>query len=67
MITTEGVELPEGITADVQDSYKYLGIPQADGNREETTKKSATAKYLCRVKQVRKHQLNGKNKIKTKD
>ncbi|KAF7652639.1 hypothetical protein LDENG_00094320 [Lucifuga dentata] len=29
---TEGVELPEGRTADIQDSYKYLGIPQANGS-----------------------------------
>ncbi|XP_076610522.1 uncharacterized protein LOC143335176 [Chaetodon auriga] len=63
IITTEGVELPEGNIADVQDSYKYLGIPQTNGNHEEATQRSATAKYLQRVRQVLKSQLNGKNKI----
>jgi len=32
VIPTEGVELPESTMADVQDSYKYLGIPQANGS-----------------------------------
>ncbi len=63
MIRTEGVELPEGSTADVQDSYKYLGIPQANGNHEEATRKSATTKYLHRVRQVLKSWLNGRNNI----
>ena len=35
MITTEGVELSEGNIADVQYSYKYFGILQANGNHEE--------------------------------
>ena len=30
MLTSEGVEQPEGNIADVQDSKKYLGIPQAN-------------------------------------
>ena len=64
VIRTEGVELPEGSIADVQDSYKYLGIPQANGNLEEAARKSATAKYLHRVRQVLKSLLNGKNKIR---
>ena len=46
LITTEGVELPEGNIADVQESYKYPGIPQANGNHEAVVRKSATAKYL---------------------
>ncbi|KAJ0069080.1 hypothetical protein NL108_017350 [Boleophthalmus pectinirostris] len=29
---TEGVSLPEGTIADVEDSYKYLGVPQASGS-----------------------------------
>ena len=59
MITTEGVELPEGNIADVQGSDKYLGIPQTDGNHEDAERRSATAKYLQRVRQVLKSQLNG--------
>ncbi|KAF7646703.1 hypothetical protein LDENG_00183640 [Lucifuga dentata] len=31
VVRTEGVELPEGRIADIQDSYKYLGIPQTNG------------------------------------
>ena len=50
MISSEGVELPEGNIADVQDSYKYLGIPLSNGNHEEAARKSATAKYLRRVR-----------------
>ena len=45
MIRTYGV-VPEGNIVDVQDSYSYLGIPQANGNHEETAWRSATAKYL---------------------
>ena len=63
VITTEGVELPEGTKFDVEDSYKYLGIPHANGSHEEAAKKSATTKYLQRVRQVLKNQLNGKNKV----
>lgn len=32
-------------------SYKYLVIPQANGNHKATTRKSATGKYLHRVRQ----------------
>ncbi|TWW67382.1 hypothetical protein D4764_02G0004230 [Takifugu flavidus] len=63
VIATDGVELPEGDITDVQDSYKYLGIPQANGNHEEAARRSATAKYLQRLRQVLKSQLNGKHKI----
>ncbi|KAF7649611.1 hypothetical protein LDENG_00138900, partial [Lucifuga dentata] len=45
-----------------QDRYKYLGIPQANGNHEEAAR-SATAKYLQQVRQVLRSQLNGRNKI----
>ena len=62
MITTEGVGQPESI-ADVQDSYKYLEISQTNSNHEEAAWRSASAKYLHRVRQVLKSQLNGKNKI----
>uniref|UniRef100_A0A3B5PPD0 Reverse transcriptase domain-containing protein n=1 Tax=Xiphophorus maculatus TaxID=8083 RepID=A0A3B5PPD0_XIPMA len=64
VIRTEGVSLPEGTIADIEDSYKYLGIPQANGNLDEVTRKGATAKYLQRIRQVLRSQLNGKNKIR---
>ena len=63
LITTEGGELPEGNITEFQNSYKYLGVPQANGNHEESARKSATTKYLQRVRQVLKSQLNGKNKV----
>ena len=42
MIRTEGVELLEGNIVDAQDSDRYLGIPQANSNYEETAQRSAT-------------------------
>uniref|UniRef100_A0A096LVH5 Uncharacterized protein n=1 Tax=Poecilia formosa TaxID=48698 RepID=A0A096LVH5_POEFO len=63
VIHTEGVSLPERTIADIEDSYKYLGIPQANGNLDEVIRKGATAKYLQRMRQVLRSQLNGKNKI----
>ncbi|KAF7650746.1 hypothetical protein LDENG_00121320 [Lucifuga dentata] len=63
VVRTEGVELPEGRIADIQDSYKYLGIPQDNGSHDEDARRSATAKYLQRVRQVLRSQLNGRNKI----
>uniref|UniRef100_A0A3B4BAA2 Uncharacterized protein n=1 Tax=Periophthalmus magnuspinnatus TaxID=409849 RepID=A0A3B4BAA2_9GOBI len=38
VVHTKGVSLPEGTIAD---RYKYLGIPQANGNLEERTRKSS--------------------------
>ena len=35
MITTEWVELPEGNIANVQENYKYLGIPQSNGSQPQ--------------------------------
>ncbi|XP_051920732.1 uncharacterized protein LOC127600296 isoform X1 [Hippocampus zosterae] len=64
VVRTEGVSLPEGTIADIEDSYKYLGIPQANGNLKLATRKAATAKYLQRVRQVLRSQLNGKNKTR---
>ncbi|KAF7649379.1 hypothetical protein LDENG_00142260 [Lucifuga dentata] len=62
MVRTEGVEVPEGRIADIKDSYKYLGIPQASGSHDEEARGSATAKYLQRVRQVLRSQLSGRNK-----
>ncbi|KAL4008504.1 hypothetical protein ACER0C_002356 [Sarotherodon galilaeus] len=64
VVRTEGIELLEGNIADIEDSYKYLGIPQVNGNHEEAARKAATTKYLQRVRQVLRSQLNGKNKIR---
>ena len=65
MITQEGVELPEGTIADsVQDSFKYLGIPQANSNHDDAGRKSTTTKNQQRVRQVLKSWLNRKNKVR---
>ena len=61
VIKTDGLELPAGHIADMQTSYKYLGIPQSNHDQEE--KRTATSKYHQRVSQVLKSQLNEKNKI----
>ena len=57
-ITTKGDEVTEGSIADIQATYKSLGIPQTNGKHEEVARKSATAKYLQRVRQVLKGWLN---------
>ena len=61
--TTQGIQLPEGHIADIEDSYKYLGIMQSYGNHDAEVRRKATAEYKKRVKQVLKSQLTAKNKI----
>lgn len=51
----------EGKIVDLHGSYK--GIPQANRNHEEDARRSATAKYLKKVRQVQRGQLNSGNKI----
>lgn len=63
VVKTEGITLPEGNIADVVDSYKYLGILQANGNQEAVASKGAIVKHLQSVTQVLKSQLNGKHKM----
>lgn len=63
IVRTEGVCPPEGDIADIKVSYKYLRIPQENGNLEEATRKSATAKYFQRERQVLRSQLNGRNNV----
>lgn len=46
VVRTEGIELPEGNVPDAEDSYKYLGIPQANGRHKEAGRKAATTEYL---------------------
>lgn len=38
MIRTEAVEITYGSTADVQDRYRYPGIPQSNGNHKAATR-----------------------------
>lgn len=55
--------LPEGHIAD-EYSYKYCGIPQANGDHEKVARKADSAKSLQRVRKVLRSQLNGKNKVR---
>lgn len=64
IVETKGIALPEGRKADIEDNYKYLGVPQAHSNHKKATREAATAEYLQRVRQVLKTQLNGKKRIK---
>ena len=67
MITTKRIKLLEGNTKDVQNSSKSLKLPQANGNYEKAVRKSATSKYLQRMRHILMSQLNGKKqKTKTK-
>lgn len=50
VIWTEEVELSEGKIVDIHGSYK--GIPQANVSHEEDARRSATAKYLKKVRLV---------------
>ena len=43
-MTTKEVKPPEGNISDFQQSYKYLGVPQANGNIKKAPRKSATTK-----------------------
>lgn len=42
----EEVKQPEGNITDVQDSYKYLEILQANSTHDVATRKLVTTKYL---------------------
>lgn len=44
----------ENRTADIEERYKYLGIPHANGNNQKATRKAGTTKYLQKIRQVLK-------------
>ena len=47
VIKTDGLELPAGRIADIQTSYKYLGIPQSHGNHDKEARRT-TKIYIYR-------------------
>ena len=47
----------------LEESYKYLGILQADDIKLEHVKKKTTFEYLKRIRKVLKSKLNGGNTI----
>lgn len=62
MVSKKGkVITTEGNISNVQYSYKYLRFQQANCNHDEATRNSVTTKYLERIKQVLKIELNVKN------
>lgn len=63
---TQGIDLPNKQTIkglSLEESYKYLGILQADDIKHEQVKKKTSAEYLKRVRKVLKSKLNGGNTI----
>ena len=54
IITNEGVDITR---------RHHKGKMEANLNHPEAVRNSATAKYLCKVRQVLGSQLNGQNKI----
>ena len=60
-----GIELPEGKAIKQQEgeSYKYLGILEADKLLEEKMKLNVSKEYIRRLRTVLKSKLNGGNLI----
>lgn len=59
VISSEVVASPKSKIADIQDSVRYLSIPQANGSHDEDIRRSAATKYLQRVRKVLRGQLSG--------
>ena len=63
---TEGLNLPnnniKGLNLD--ETYKYLGILQADDIKHKQVKKKTSTEYNKRVRKILKSKLNGGNTIK---
>ena len=49
----------------LEESYKYLGIQQADDVKHCQVKKQTSAEYTNRVHKILKSKLNGGNTIQT--
>ena len=62
-----GIELPDGkVTKSLQkgESYKYLGILEADKSLEEKMEFSVLKEYMRRIRKVAKSKLNGANLVR---
>ena len=66
VVQTEDINLPNnnirGLS--MEESYKYLGILQADDIKHVHVKKKAASEYTKRVRKVLKSKLNGENSIR---
>ena len=67
IVKSVGIELPDGkVIKSLQEgeSYKYLGILEADKFLEETMKLNVSKEYIRRFKKVLKSKLNGGNLVR---
>ena len=66
VVNTEGINLPNNNIRglNLEDSYIYLGILQADDIKHVQVKKKATTEYTKRVHKFLKSKLNGGNCIR---
>ena len=49
----------------LEESYKYLGVPQAEDVKHRHVKKQISGEYTNRVRKIRKSKLNGGKTIQT--
>ena len=63
VVQAEGINLPNNNIRglNLEESYKYLGILQADDIKHVQVKKKAASEYTMRVRKVLKSKLNGGN------
>ena len=67
ILKSVGIELPDGkVIKSLQEgeSYKYLGILEADKFLEEKMKLNVSNEYIRRIRKVLKSKLNGTNLIR---
>ena len=66
IVKSVGIELPDGkVIKSIQEgeSYKYLGILEADKFLEEKMKLNVLKEYISRLRKILKSKLNGVNLI----
>ena len=67
IVKSVGIELPDGkVIKSLQEgeSYKYLGILEADKFLEEKMKLNVSKEYIRRLRKVLKSKLNGGNLVR---
>ena len=67
IVKSVGIELPNGkVTKSLQEgeSYKYLGILEADKFLEEKMKLNVSKEYIRRLRKLLKSKLNGGNFVR---
>ena len=67
IVKSVGIELPDGKviqSLEEVESYKYLGILEADKFLEEKMKLNVSNEYIRRLRKVLKSKLNGRNLVR---